>query len=1349
MRVLSLLLVAVAMSPSTAGPLVPGQERVDARVELTIDEPYEDRGVAWPVTTGVPFPRGQLKDVREICLVDEQGVVTPLQTRAAAQWLPEMNSIRWLTIDFIAEPGKRYWLELTPGIQQPRYDSSLEISQLGKSFHVSTGVISAEFHTDGPAPLAAIRADLNGDQQVDAEEVVLTATQDGEHYYANQHKQRFSNARDADDRQIVVESSGPIRACVRIDGFYTGPDGERIVRYRTRYHFFNRLGLIKVINEFKIVGSTKQTQFHDIGFELKLAGDPQHRTVAVDRSGAEGNQTLTAKWQSDTQSISSFQSTYRHFGNPECRGRVVELGSTGERELHASDHVGEWMQVLDDRAAVTGSLRWFWQQFPKEWEVTRDRMVLHLWSPRGGPLDFGRDGLRERFGERGAEYILNWKGVRGTLNPISNFFYFAGHGALSRGDVDGKGINKHHEFYWHVAPSSQTAAGKEYGRLAAKPPLAMATGEWNCSTDVFGPLASRPNSSKYEAIVDRIFDLGREVQDTFGDYGWCAFGSGPHYSYQWDEQTKRHYADPRRFEYHTYQKETQLWWCYLRSGERKFYDWAIESEDHWTDIAVTHVPLTYECDWRGGFRQKQTLRFRPGDWSIDSAMFYVRQRDSAEAWLRGGSQFWASYHRTLETTTLAYYLTGDERYNDVLNYWRDYWRDLAGKTSASPDFKPWHREQPWYQPNAPNEPTKTWAEMIRDYAPFTSGLRHQMTQFFNLATLYEHTQDPAIRQVLEECADAYLEPEHRIGVWRTQENGLPNHADAPLLGHFWVPAMWKYERATGDPRMSQVFRRYFDACYAADPFREDIGRYSNVHLAYAYYYTRDPRHLRPAQIELDRLMPNAEPLARPEDLGQRLYNPYAPIQALTAVPRLVWALDEAKRHGDHPADPPPLKPQRTAIGIEKNNGDALHLSLWGYEEELRIIGPDDEPFVGFKIVTQEHASDIQPFDRNLRNFEVFLHELTIPADAPAGFYVLAPKLELAVLVSTNPMILVNAARPVALETSESCSLTIPVDWKDLQLLSADPTSIRIADSEGRQLETTGAANRLSLVFPETERTRIVHIRNEGQRKAWFQVGDRPAESCWVAFGKAAPVSAPSREQTVAAVTPSQTLDVNKTFPAGRFGEAIQIVPQSKLRFPDHVAMPDRTVRLFDLKQGTIEFWVKKQWDERLVAAKPITFLSNGLVSAWCPWKLPGGEWAHVAVEWRPLKRDPDRQAVHIYVNGHDQRNYRSTWWEGYSQRPLTFTGKEWLKEFVCTTQADAPFIFDELRISNVPRYADLEATLGGQQTFNPSRFAPPQQPFSKDDHTLLLFRFDKDLIGEGATIEQTITAELTPAGKRE
>jgi hypothetical protein len=1369
------------------------------RVDLIIDESLPDRSVVWPVTTGVPFSRGQLTDEKHCRLIDEFGREHLLQTKVAATWDAERKSVRWLTIDFLAEPGRKYALEFGPEIERRKVTSPLTVEDdVASGWKIDTGVLQSRFDQAKGAFSKVSLRDSNGSW-----DQVIRETEPRGHYYVNKSGGTF---RETQKSIVTVENSGPVRACVRVDEVLRGPPekGNRekpIVHIRTRYHFFAGLKLVKAVTEFRIVGSTKGTTFRDIGFSLpQLSGD----VTSVAIGTRVQSKVIEVPWQVSTKSVSSFQKTYRHFGNPQCEGGVVEVTDEGERTVHEARRIGEWIQVRNEKFAVTGSLRWMWQQFPKEWEVSRDGLTLHLWSPRAGELDFGADGLRSFFGEAGSKYLLEWN-PGGRLNAISNFFYYAGHAALKRGEVDGQGLNKHHEFWLHFGEADEAKIGQEYGALAARQPLALATGEWNCSTDVFGPLMPRkpkesqdqvplnevnarksggPDLAKYEAIVDRLFDLGQKAQDDFGDYGWHAFGSGPHYSYQWDEKTQRHFADPRRFEYHTYQKETQLWWNYFRSGERKFYNWAIPSEDHWVDIAVTHVPLEYECDWRGGFLKKQTLHFRPGDWSIDSPLFYVRQRDSAEAWLRGCSQFQASYHRTLETTSLAYYLTGDERYNDVLKFWQDYWKDFAGLRSDQPDkFPPWLREQPWFEPTKPGEPSKSWAEMIRDYCPFTSGLRHQMTYFFSLATLYEHTWDPKIGEVLKECADAYLDPDHRIGVWRTQENGPPAYAAAPELAHFWVPALWKYARATGDPQMPGIFKKYFAACYAADPFREDVGRYSDVHLGYAYYFTKDPRHLRPAQLALDKLLPNAQPLAKPQDLGQRLYNPYAPIQSFTAVPRLLWALDRAHKDGVEIPRVPLLRPQRTAIGVPKAQDSALNLTLWGYDKTVRLIGPNGKRFTDFEVRTEKHASNMQPFDRTTVDFEVFLHEVVIPAAAPAGFYVLSPRLEIAVLHAGSnqhekkkkrqlkqgqtpaQIILVNASRPVAIEPGRDAStgigaiIRVPDGIESVKFESADARSLAVLTPDGKLFEQ-GQGNELIVKTKSLPNPRLLFIQiydPKGTRRQplWFRM-DLPPEHCWCAASIPPHVktlqelaeslknySHPDALVTAAALRPDPEPVSMETWSDGRFGKSLQIVPGRKLTLPDHVTVDGKEVRLFNMTQGTIEFFAKRQWDDRLVTPKPVTFLTNGWLKAWCPRPLPVGEWAHVAVEWRPLKRDPERIAVHIYVDGLDQQNYRSTWWEGYSQKPVALPLGERLRKFVCETVEDAPFAIDELRISTIARYADQNVEFGGHQVFNPSRFTPPRQAFTLDAKTAVLLHFDGSTNGESGLVNARIEGRLS------
>lgn len=1296
------------------------------RVELVLDE-VQPRRVPWPVTTGVPFPRGALEAAEHCRLVDDTGAECPLQTRTAATWDGPRGSVRWLTIDFIAHPGRKYALEFGADVTPATMETPLRIEPLGpERMRVHTGAITADFPRHGFGP-----THLRVGQTMVAEEARSS--------YLD-HLGRYAQTGPAQDGQgeIAVETSGPVRACLRIDRPYLRGDGARQVDCRTRYHFFAGLGLVKVVHEIRFTHSTRDTRWQAMDYGLRLRLDPHTWQAAADGSGEPGNQVLRIEPTGQTRQVASYQAIYRHYGNPECRGGIVRAEGDREQQLHTAPHVGQWLQVKDSRVAVTGSMRWFWQQFPVEWQGGPDRLALRLWSPRGGELDFGPAGIRKFFDSAGEKYLLDWQGVRGTLSPISRYFYFAGRAALDRGEADGLGIHKHHEFFLHFAPAEEAANGEEYGRLVADPPLALAPGAWNAASGVMGPIAARPNDSPYEHIVDRLFDLSRQMQDTFGDYGWWLFGAGPHYSYQWDPETGKHYADPRRFEYHTYQRETQHWWNYLRGGQRKFLDWALPAEDHWVDIAVCHQPTRFFTEYQSGAVMPAVLDWPRGDWAIDSTIHYLRHHDNAEAWLRGQSQFWGTYHRTLETTTLAYYLTGDERYQEVLGYWTQYFGDLAGKTSESQDLRPWHRQQAWFRPTPPGSPPKTWAEMIRDYAPFHSGSRHQLTLLFNLATLYEHTWDPKVGQALKEYADAFLDEEHPLGVWRCQDNRAPIRAEAPHMAHYWIPALWRYARATNDPRMPKILERYFQACLDADPFREDIGVYSNAHIGYAYALSNDPRHLRAAAAELEALLPHGEPLARPEDLGPRLYNPYAPVKCFTGIPRLVWALREAQRRGV--AIPPPAvtRPQRGATAWRKEANQPARLTLWGFDREVRLLDPQGKPVSELAVTSRQGMSETQPFDRNLPGFAVYEHQVALPAAAPEGWYTLVPRLETAIVeLHGGQGALCHAAQPVAVHAGRGWYWQVPPGLHALEVQTAVPRGLQIVAMDGQPLEAAMSAAGWTVSLGPHSAGRILRLEKSGGGEVWFRFGNVPAEAAWVA----------SRAELASARPPAPPhvgpLSENAAGPfvAGRFGQGVLVTPQTVLNLPDHLPGDEPN---FDTRQGTLEFWIKILWDPRLRPAGNVSYLSNGLLHARVPWKLPLAEWAHVALVWRPLKSDPQRVALHIYVNGIDHANYRSTHWEGYSQRPFSLPSDgKWLQEFVSRAPPGTAFVLDEVRLSSQPRYIDPEVVFGGQQTVNPYRFDLPQRPFHPDDTTLLLFHFDGDLRSDPAAGQPALEGRIT------
>jgi hypothetical protein len=640
-----------------------------------------------------------------------------------------------------------------------------------------------------------------------------------------------------------------------------------------------------------------------------------------------------------------------------------------------------------------------------------------------------------------------------------------------------------------------------------------------------------------------------------------------------------------------------------------------------------------------------------------------------------------------------------------------------------------YRQQLWFKPTAPGEPSKSWAEMIRDYAPFQSGSRHQLTLFFNLATLYEHTWDPAVGQVLDEYAAAFLDPQHEIGVWRCQDNDLPGKSDSPMLAHYWAPALWKYARASGDPRMPDILRRYFMAGYHADPFAEDVGVYSNVQIGWAWYFTRDPRHLPPALHELKRLLPNALPLSKPEDLGPRIYNPHKPPQVFTAVPRLIAALDDARRQGLEPTAEP-LTPQRTLMAIHKLPGQKLSMTLWGWEPQPQLLDAGGKA-VGALSEHQSHKSHRMPFDRVPRDYLARQCRATIESAASKdAWFFLDPKVDVGVVETRGvDHLLCWGAKPVQLEPARQFWWQPPRDAQQLVLESAQPTQLKIV-RDGVELTGKVVINRLTVLLAGSSAPLAIESRIENA-PLWFRLVDVPDDACWLSARGPVDTTPPQfptphgRKQPAVAELPAPT------FVPGRFGQGLLIVPGRELQIPDErTDAAGQARRLSDERQGTIEFWIHRQWDNRTRNIYNVELLTNGPLQVLAPARLPLDEWSHVAAVWRPSPSDPSRRLVHIYVDGRDYAWYRSIDWEGYAKPPTIFAARAWLKNFLLHAPANTSYVIDDLRISNTARYAALDVELGQRQSYNPYQFEPPAKAEKPDPQTTLLyFSFDGDLRG--------------------
>ncbi len=167
------------------------QER-SGRVTLTVNTPMGQAPAPWPVSSGVPFPRGELASKNHVTL-HRNGKEIPLQTAVLARWTDA--SVKWLLCDFRHEGGAgKYELRYGPGRSRTAAASVVEPPKL---YHLEL------VRGDGVVFRAPIKP--------------------------------------------RPEESGPLRACFRDTGHFRSETGEDFWRYDVRAHIFPGLPWTRVL----------------------------------------------------------------------------------------------------------------------------------------------------------------------------------------------------------------------------------------------------------------------------------------------------------------------------------------------------------------------------------------------------------------------------------------------------------------------------------------------------------------------------------------------------------------------------------------------------------------------------------------------------------------------------------------------------------------------------------------------------------------------------------------------------------------------------------------------------------------------------------------------------------------------------------------------------------------------------------------------------------------------------------------------------------------------------------------------------------------------------------------------
>lgn len=573
-----------------------------ARLRLEVREPTGIGRPAWPVTSGVPFPQGALASAADAWLVDAGGVLVPAQFEVLARW-PD-GSVRWLLADFVAATPPAaaavYWL-VTGQAAESASGAAVAQAQ-GNTWVLDTGRVRLAVDPGAFDLLSDLRADADGDSVCSPAETLTGApTPDGNAWLVDAQGKRF---RAGPPDLVRVETNGPIRATLRLEGDFVGDDGQRLCRYRARLTAWHGLSLLRL--QWTVGNNRTAETFTTLtaaGLRLPLAGTAP-TTAAFDREdlGPLPPGGPCRLLQDDEGHF------LRRRGEPVAHGQraeglvTVQRGAAGLRVL-----------VQD-----------FWQTYPKGLEVTPDALMLDLLPAL--PAD---------------QYTA--EADRAEVPQIMKYYGYAGGRYLIKAGLE-----------WTAdilleAWGDQATASPALLEHLRQPLLAQADPEVYCASGAFWEIDPwRPGEfADYQAAFDASFANLEKGRQQRGEYGWMNYGDW------WGERAWNWGNSEYDLPYVTAVN-------FAQTGRLDVFWRGDQMARHYTTIDVVHYPWTtpfrelayaHSVGHVGGFFSPEDPRIQNRTYSMKG--FIAGARDGSGGHSYAGGCF------------LYGFLTGDRRYLEV------------------------------------------------------------------------------------------------------------------------------------------------------------------------------------------------------------------------------------------------------------------------------------------------------------------------------------------------------------------------------------------------------------------------------------------------------------------------------------------------------------------------------------------------------------------------------------------------------------------------------------------------------------------------------------------------------------
>ncbi len=1270
-----------------AQKLTPGQ-----RIPIALDVP-EGAGTvsSWPVTFGLPFAAGTLWSLDGLRLVDAQGRKLPHQMEVAGRWAPE-GAIKWVRFDALVTPAGGCFVEVAPA--GPPYEGpTLSLTPSADGTLTVTNGSWRYVLGRGASPI--ISAESEGR---------VFATAEGTRGLFVIDQQGRTASASAEGETMLIEASGPVAACVRFEGPYLTEDGEELARHITRVELHAGRPGANVTHTLVLSRDTNEVWFRDIGWELR-SDLPGQTSAIFNVSREDPTQVVTAELAPD-ESAYMLQDSHYVFAHGENHFQVGHARAQGGGTMLAEgEECGDWAALVSPAGGLAFSCREAALQHPKEFEAQSDRLIMHLFSGRGGEeLDFRPETLAEKWD------LLTWydKVIPNAykLPPDEIMAKMRAHNSNAIGWA------KTHDLL--IMPFGPMAAPAQSlgnaSRLHSQPILALADPQWICATGAMKPIHAR-DPERFPAVetaISTAIDQWHDRIASWGDYGFVDYYAGPHLGY------KGNYVGQKRYSGITYTLRPDLWLMYARSGDRDIRRFVADSVRTDFDGKSTH--------WDGPHK---TAGLFMSDSGSDLPVGGVRKGQLPFYW-ESASTPHISSSTTINNYSWYYYLTGYRRAADYIDEYSAGIKRIWTPARANRDAR-------------------------------------QLVLMRMLVGAYAFTWDPELRAMADATMDCIYQPDAPLGF--VQERG---NFDQPYSTTYKtqvdIRGLLEAWEVLGSERYydcSMRLSRWLWLSYLGDwplVYTNPLG----ITGAFLHDQTADPRYAQGLAIGVRQVASGYDPVT------QTMFGAHSAEKMtflLEGVAHAERVLVATGADSGPVASWAGLEDfgNRSGFVFRKPAGQALNFDV-STPAGFKVIpaGADPAAAEGLPWIKQEtfDARSIAiPADAPAGEYEIVADtfgQQMVVADARVALVIYAPDY-------WRPAPPLAPAARYYFRVPEGAQAPRMVFEGSARLYAPDGTSWPDAEAQHGLVELP--ADRPGLWAFEPQDNELVRAWNV---PPFFAVDDpdayfEPAGIQWSAQEPAEVVERPTETGFVAGASGADT-DQALYIPArGRItiaggephpsGDGRQFLPMNEgtIEFwfrPDWSTadLPRKTKILLRIPVPDGDDWILSyNMAERQRDATLDFYLSHALyghfisqsptiqhsMRAYRRTVFNAGEWVHIAWVWGPRDgikaRDPgfntrpqeNVQIAQLYVNGRRGQHFNYAW-------------KDNVPAFEPTSliMYDLAAAVDELRFSSVQRYTDNFAPLARE-----TKFAP-------DDQTRLLLHFDGDLAGESAGYEGEVPVAI-------